>query len=95
MNTKHLEAFSPSSAASTVFVGRDPRGNWVACEQNGSFGGLFVNRAEAFKYALFENGHHPELIIELTQQIELIFPLAADRRYDVPRVICRAIEKVD
>ena len=43
----------------------------VAREQNGTFGGLFVNRAEAFKYALFENGHHPETIVEVSREIEL------------------------
>lgn len=60
-----------SSTAPTVFVGRNRRGNWVAREQNGIFGGLFVNRAQAFKYAMFENGHHPETIIELSHEIEL------------------------
>jgi hypothetical protein len=33
--------------------------------------GLFVNRAQAVKYALFENGHHPETIVELSREIEL------------------------
>lgn len=64
----------PSScrpATPTVFVGRNRRGNWIACEQNGIFGGLFVNRAQAFKYALHKNGHHPEAIIELSHEIEL------------------------
>ena len=59
---------------SIVFIGRNRRGHWVACEQNGLFGGLFVNRAQAFKYALFENGHHPETIVELSRKIELTFP---------------------
>ncbi|MEA2796547.1 MAG: hypothetical protein QOI87_3927, partial [Bradyrhizobium sp.] len=43
----------------------------VAQEQNGLYGGLFVNRAQAIKYALFENGHHPETIVELSREIEL------------------------
>ena len=47
------------------------RGQWVAQEQNGLYGGLFVSRAQAVKYALFENGHHPEAIIELARNIEL------------------------
>jgi len=34
-------------------------------------GGLFVNRAQAVKYALFENGHHPETIVEVSREIEL------------------------
>lgn len=62
---------SCSLTAPTVFVGRNRRGNWIACEQNGIFGGLFVNRAEAFKFALRENGHHPETIVELSHEIEL------------------------
>lgn len=62
---------SCSLPAPTVFVGRNRRGNWIACEQNGTFGGLFVNRAQALKYALHENGHHPETIVELSHEIEL------------------------
>lgn len=58
-------------APPTVFVGRNRRGNWIACEQNGIFGGLFVNRAQALKYALRENGYHPETIVELSHEIEL------------------------
>jgi hypothetical protein len=58
-------------AAPTVFVGRNRRGNWIACEQNGIFGGLFMNRAQALKYALRENGYHPETIVELSHEIEL------------------------
>ena len=60
-----------SSASRIVFIGRDKGGHWVAQEQNGLYGGLFVNRAQAIKYALFENGHHPETIIELSREIEL------------------------
>ena len=62
------------AASRVVFVGRNRRGNWVAREQNGIFGGLFVNRAQAFKYALFENGRHPETIVEVSREIELDIP---------------------
>ncbi|SDI26711.1 MULTISPECIES: hypothetical protein [Bradyrhizobium] len=62
---KLVEPPSCSTASTIVFIGRNCRGNWVAQEQNGLYGGLFVNRAQAVKYALFENGHHPETIIEL------------------------------
>ncbi|NOJ44590.1 hypothetical protein [Bradyrhizobium australiense] len=57
-------------AASTVLVGRNRAGNWVAREQNGLFGGLFLSRAQALKYAL-RIGHHSESIVELAQEIEL------------------------
>jgi hypothetical protein len=62
---------SCSPASSIVFIGRNSRGQWVAQEQNGLYGGLFVNRAQAVKYALFENGHHLETIVELPREIEL------------------------
>jgi hypothetical protein len=70
-NVKLVEPPSCSSASTIVFIGKNHRGNWVAQEQNGLYGGLFVNRAQALKYALFENGHHPETIIELSREIEL------------------------
>src|SRR3979411_237385 len=54
-NVKLVEPPSCSSASPIIFMGSNSRGNWVAQEQNGRYGGLFVNRAQAFKYALFEN----------------------------------------
>ncbi len=61
----------PSCSSSLVFIGKNSHGNWVAQEQNGLFGGLFVNRAEAVRYALFENGHHPESIVPAPSTLEL------------------------
>jgi hypothetical protein len=66
---KLVEPPSCSSASKIVFIGKNSRG--VAQEQDGLYGGLFVNRAQAVKYALFENGHHPETIVELAREIEL------------------------
>ena len=62
---------SCSTSAAIVFIGKNACGEWVAQEQNGLFGGLFVSRKEAVKYALFENGHHPENIVEISREIEL------------------------
>jgi hypothetical protein len=62
---------SNPSCTSNVIIGRNSRGNWVAQENNGLFGGLFVSRAQALKYALFENGHHPETIVVTTNIVEL------------------------
>jgi hypothetical protein len=70
-HVKLVEPPSCSSASTITLIGKDSRGNWVAQEQNGLYGGLFVNRAQAIKYALFENGHHPETILELPREIEL------------------------
>ncbi|MGO8909448.1 MAG: hypothetical protein ACLQDM_09025 [Bradyrhizobium sp.] len=68
---KLVEPPSCSSASTVILIGKNSRGNWVAQEQNGLYGGLFVDRAQAFKYALSENGHHPETIVELSLEIEL------------------------
>jgi hypothetical protein len=79
---KRVESPAYSSASSVTFIGRNSCGHWVAQEQSGLFGGLFVNRAEALKYALAENGRHPETIIELSRVIELDFD---DRRASADR----------
>jgi hypothetical protein len=71
VNIEVVEPPSCGSASNIVFIGRNRRGEWVAQEQNGLYGGLFVNRAQAVKYALFENGHHPETIVELSREFEL------------------------
>lgn len=98
-NVKLVEPPSCSSASTIVLIGKDARGNWIAREQNGRYGGLFVNRAQALKYALFENGHHPETISELPHAIELdlcgqlpvgrtalaLSPTADDRRWNPQR----------
>ena len=68
---KLVEPPSCSTASTIVFIGKNRRGNWVAQQQNGLYGGLFVNRAQAIKYALFENDHHPETIVELSREIVL------------------------
>ena len=66
-----------AAAFSLVFIGKNHSGQWVAQEQNALYGGLFVNRAEAFKYAFSENGHRPEAIVELSREIELETGMAA------------------
>jgi hypothetical protein len=70
-NVKLVEPPSCNSPSAIVFIGKNSRGNWIVQQQNGLYGGLFVNRTQAVKYALFENGGHPETIIELPCEIEL------------------------
>jgi hypothetical protein len=55
----------PKAAASVPMfrVGKDSRGHWVVRDQQGLRGGLFVDRAEALKFAMFENGNRPQAII--------------------------------
>ncbi|EKS34980.1 MULTISPECIES: hypothetical protein [Afipia] len=61
----------PSCRSGLVFVGKNSRGNWVAQEEHGLFGGLFINRAEAIRYALFENGHRPEAVVTAPNGLEI------------------------
>jgi hypothetical protein len=68
---KLAEPPSCHSASTIVFIGRNKNGQWVVQQQHGLYGGLFVNRTVAIRYALFENGRHPETIVELSRPIEL------------------------
>ena len=81
---KFVEPPSCSSPSQIVFIGRSKGGHWVAQEQSGLYGGLFVNRAQAIKCALFENGHHPEMIVELSREIEL--DMGRNTASDQPRI---------
>jgi hypothetical protein len=52
-----------SSSSSLFFIGKDSHGNWVARDQTGLCGGLFVHRSEAVRFAMRENGHHSRAVI--------------------------------
>lgn len=49
----------PSSISQLFFIGKDSRGNWVVQDQQHLCGGLFIDRAEALRFAMFENGIGP------------------------------------
>jgi hypothetical protein len=61
---------SPHSSSLTM-IGRDRAGHWVVQDQSGLHGGLFINRAQALKYALFENGHRPQAVVMVPGILEL------------------------
>jgi hypothetical protein len=69
----------PSCLRPPIFmVGRDRRGNWVARDQSGTRGGLFVNRAEALRYIRFENGNRPQTFVTVSGILELDMTHAQD-----------------
>lgn len=68
----------PSCSSPIVLIGKNSRGQWVAQQKNGLYGGLFAQRADAVRYALFENGHRPEAIIEIGCALELDMGAAPD-----------------
>ena len=63
---------SPESAKSPLFrVGRNSHGDWIVQDETGRYGGIFVDRSEALKYALFENGHRHQAIMLIPDIMEL------------------------
>jgi hypothetical protein len=61
----------PPARSSSFRIGRDRRGNWVAQDQGGLRGGLFVDQAQAVRFALFENGNQPQAVIMVPGILEL------------------------
>jgi hypothetical protein len=74
-------------------IGRDSRGNWVVQDPQGLCGGLFVSRAQAMKFAMFENGNCPQAVIMVPGILELDMsnrqPAPSHMR-DTPTVLRRA-----
>jgi hypothetical protein len=62
---------STGRAKSLFRVGKNSRGNWVVQDQSGLCGGMFVNRTEAVKFAMFENGNRPQAVIMVPGILEL------------------------
>jgi len=62
---------SSSSSTSSFLVGRNSRGNWVVQDQSGLGGGLFLDRAEALKFAKSESGKKPQTVIMVPGVLEL------------------------
>jgi hypothetical protein len=62
---------SRRSRSPLFFIGRDSRGNWVVQDQHHVCGGLFVNRTQALKFALFENGNRPQVVVMVPGILEL------------------------
>jgi hypothetical protein len=60
-----------SSESPLFLVGKDSHGCWVVQDKSGLRGGLFVDRAEALKFAMFENGHRPQAVIMVPGVLEL------------------------
>ena len=61
----------PSSRSQLFFIGKDSRGNWVVQDQRGLCGGLFIDRAQALRFAMFENGCRPQAVVMVPGVFEL------------------------
>ena len=74
---RRLDSSSSTSNSKSLFLmGQDSHGNWVVQDQQCRCGGLFVDRAAALKFALFENGNQPRAVI----MVPGVFDLAIDRQ---------------
>ena len=71
MNEAEPPSSQSSSHASLFRIGKDSHGHWVVQDQQGLRGGLFVDRAEALKFAMFENGNRPQAVIMVPGVLEL------------------------
>ena len=74
----HTDALIPNSENSEpplrsplLYIGKNRRGCWVVRDQSGLRGGLFVSHAEAFRFAMFENGRCPQAIVMVPGLLEL------------------------
>jgi hypothetical protein len=66
-----VEPPSTQNSLSLFMIGRDSHGHWVVQDQRGLSGGLFVDRTQALKFALFENGNRPQAVIMVPGILEL------------------------
>jgi hypothetical protein len=72
MNQPNETVEPPSCLRPPIFmIGRDSRGNWVAKDQGGARGGLFVDRAAALKFARDESGSFARAIVWVSGPLEL------------------------
>ncbi|HLN48545.1 MAG TPA: hypothetical protein VK251_03465 [Steroidobacteraceae bacterium] len=59
-----------SSRVPQFLIGKDSRGRWVVRDKRGLSGGLFVNRADAIKFAMFESGRCARAVIMVPGGLE-------------------------
>jgi hypothetical protein len=70
---KHTEPPSLKLCAnsSSFRIGRNSRGQWVVQDEKGTCGGLFIDRTQALRFAMFENGRNPQAVVMVPGILEL------------------------
>jgi hypothetical protein len=64
----------PSVSGPTLapfLIGKNRHGDWVVQDTRGLRGGLFVDRAQALKFAMWECGNRPQAVIMVPEGLEL------------------------
>jgi hypothetical protein len=65
---------------SCLFIGRNHDGEWVVKDARSLCGGVFTNRTEAIRFAMYECQRRPQSVIMLPDGLELNGPLAGEGR---------------
>jgi hypothetical protein len=71
MKQNRLPSIVPCSRPLQCQIGRNSRGNWVVQDDQGLCGGLFVDRNQALRFAMLENGSRPQAVIMVPGIFEL------------------------
>ena len=61
----------PCSRPLQFQIGKDSHGHWVVQDDQGLCGGLFVDRAQALRFAMLENGSRPQAVVMMPGVFEL------------------------
>jgi len=69
--SKKGEPPSPCRPVNFFRIGKDSQDHWVVQDDQRLCGGLFVDRAAALKFAMFETGNRPQAVIMVPGTFEL------------------------
>jgi hypothetical protein len=61
---------------SCLFIGQDRSGHWVVKDARSLCGGLFTDRKEAIRFAMYECQRRPQSVIMLPDGLEFDGPLS-------------------
>jgi hypothetical protein len=70
---------------SCLFIGQDRTGQWVVKDAQSLCGGLFANRTEAIRFAMYECQRRPQSVIMLPDGLEFDGPLEEQNSGDPAR----------
>ena len=76
MNQQNIKAAN-AAGYSRLYVGQDSAGHWVVKDAQSRCGGLFANRNEAIRFAMYECQRRPQSVIMLPDGLQLDGPLGA------------------
>jgi hypothetical protein len=70
-SAEHSGLTEPAGRSPRFLVGRNREGTWIARDRLGLRGGLFIDRANAVRFALTQNGNLPQEVVMVPGTIEL------------------------